>query len=268
MEQEVPQCSLTFIGTATTLLRLGGFTLLTDPNFVHRGQWVHIGEGIVSRRRTEPAVGIDELPDLDGVVLSHLHGDHFDRVARRGLHRDLPVFTTPQAARSLRRKGFTESVPMSTWAERSMTKAGESLTLTSLPGTHAYGVLGKLLPPVMGTLIEYRSAPGRPSLRIYLSGDTLVHEDLRRVARRWPDIDYAVVHLGGTRVAGILLTMDGGQGVDLLEMMEPRHAIPVHYDDYGRFKSPLSDFRVEVDRRKPAAEICYVHRGQTRILTT
>jgi hypothetical protein len=29
---------LTFIGTATTLLRLGDFTLLTDPNFLHRGQ--------------------------------------------------------------------------------------------------------------------------------------------------------------------------------------------------------------------------------------
>jgi hypothetical protein len=28
--------SLTFIGTATTLIRLGGFTLLTDPNFLHR----------------------------------------------------------------------------------------------------------------------------------------------------------------------------------------------------------------------------------------
>ena len=29
--------SLTFVGTATTVLRLGGFTILTDPNFLHRG---------------------------------------------------------------------------------------------------------------------------------------------------------------------------------------------------------------------------------------
>ena len=29
--------SITFIGTATTLIRLGSFTVLTDPNFLHRG---------------------------------------------------------------------------------------------------------------------------------------------------------------------------------------------------------------------------------------
>ncbi|MEJ7742543.1 MAG: hypothetical protein WKF73_08370 [Nocardioidaceae bacterium] len=28
--------SLTFIGNATTLLRIGSFTLLTDPNFLRR----------------------------------------------------------------------------------------------------------------------------------------------------------------------------------------------------------------------------------------
>jgi L-ascorbate metabolism protein UlaG (beta-lactamase superfamily) len=249
------------------LLRLGSFTLLTDPNFARRGQWVHIGEGLVSRRRTEPALGLADLPELDGVILSHLHGDHFDRIARRGLRRDLPIFTTPHAAKKLRRTGFSETVPMKTWTEQAMSKAGEGLTLTSLPGKHAFGPIGAVLPPVMGTLVEYRRAPGEPPLRIYLTGDTLVHVDLRGIAQKWPDIDYAVVHLGGTRFAGMLLTMDGEQGVDLLEMIGPRSAIPVHYDDYGLFKSPLSDFRVEVDRRNPATTICYLHRGQTHELT-
>jgi len=39
-------CSLTFIGTATTVLRLGDFTLLTDPNFLHKGQRVYLGYGL------------------------------------------------------------------------------------------------------------------------------------------------------------------------------------------------------------------------------
>ncbi|HVE97003.1 MAG TPA: hypothetical protein VNA67_08465 [Pseudonocardiaceae bacterium] len=86
--------SLAFIGTATTVLRLGGFTLLTDPNFLHRGQRAYLGYGLTSKRLTEPALQPEELPLLDAVLLSHLHGDHFDRVAKRGLPKDLPVVTT------------------------------------------------------------------------------------------------------------------------------------------------------------------------------
>src|SRR5690349_16768407 len=97
---------LTFVGTATTLLRLGGFTVLTDPNFLHRGQRAYLGKGLWSRRLTEPAMQPDDLPALDAIVLSHLHGDHFDRVARRGLSRSQPVLTTPAAARRLSRWGF------------------------------------------------------------------------------------------------------------------------------------------------------------------
>ncbi|WP_246440843.1 MBL fold metallo-hydrolase [Saccharothrix tamanrassetensis] len=257
-----------FVGTATTVLRLGPFTLLTDPNFLRRGQWSYLGQGLVSRRRTDPAIGIGELPPLDAVVLSHLHGDHFDRVASRELDRDLPILTTPHAARRLGRRGFREPVALRTWADETMHKDDASLTVTSLPGRHALGPLARVLPPVMGTLLEYRATAGSPALRIYLSGDTLVHDDLREIRERYPSIDVAVVHLGGTKVLGVLLTMDGAQGVDLLEMLRPRQAVPVHYDDYGLMKSPLSDFTDEVRRRRPETAVSYLDRGQTLTLPT
>ena len=66
--------SLTFIGTATTVLRLGPFTLLTDPNFVRRGERVHLGYGLTSKRRTDPALTPAQLPSFDALVLSHVHG--------------------------------------------------------------------------------------------------------------------------------------------------------------------------------------------------
>src|SRR5829696_2579883 len=81
--------SIFFVGTATVLVRYGGFTLLTDPNFLHAGDHVHLGYGLRSRRLTNPAVEIEDLPPLDLVVLSHLHGDHFDRVAEEKLDKTL-----------------------------------------------------------------------------------------------------------------------------------------------------------------------------------
>src|SRR3954454_25065685 len=39
-----------FVGTATVLLRYAGFTILTDPNFLHRGDHVHLGHGMTATR--------------------------------------------------------------------------------------------------------------------------------------------------------------------------------------------------------------------------
>ena len=75
--------SVQFIGTATTLIRYQGMTILTDPNFLHRGEQVHIGYGMHSTRLTNPAIDFDDLPPVDFVLLSHLHEDHFDKLVER-----------------------------------------------------------------------------------------------------------------------------------------------------------------------------------------
>jgi len=239
MSSDDPQATLTFVGTATVLVTLGSFTLLTDPNFLHRGQRAYLGKGLWSRRLTQPALEPDALPPLDAVVLSHLHGDHFDRVARRALPRRQPVITTPQAARRLGQWGF-ESRPLETWQQETLTKGSEQLTVRALPAVHARGAMGALLPPVMGSLIEHTAGPTRT--RIYVSGDTLTGDHVTEIARREPDVDVVVTHLGGTRVLMHTVTMDALQGVDFLRRVRPRRAVPVHYDDYGVFRSPLSDF--------------------------
>lgn len=232
--------SLTFVGTATTLVRLGGFTLLTDPNFLHRGQRAYLGKGLWSRRLTEPAMQPEDLPDLDAIVLSHLHGDHFDRVARARLSRAQPVLTTTKAASRLSRWGF-EARGLDTWQSEVLRRDGESLTVESLPAVHARGLMGALLPPVMGSLLTHR-VDGDVRRRVYVSGDTLTGAHLDEIAARHLDIDVAVVHLGGTRVLLHTVTMDAPQGVDLLQRIRPREAVPVHHDDYGVFRSPLRDF--------------------------
>jgi L-ascorbate metabolism protein UlaG (beta-lactamase superfamily) len=263
----VPVCSLTFIGTATTVLRFGPFTLLTDPNFLHRGQFAYLGKGLVSRRRTDPALRVEELPALDAVVLSHMHGDHWDRVARNALPKDTRIVTTPAAARALERQRFANSEPLQTWQSTRLQKDGASLQITALPGRHARGAVRHLLPPVMGSMLEYRLPDGATALRMYITGDTLLVDDLRLIPPRYPSIDVAVLHLGGTTLpGGFVVTMDGREGAELVELVRPRTAVPVHYDDYGVFKSSLADFRAEVERRGLDGVVRYVGRGETTSL--
>ncbi|MBV9412572.1 MAG: hypothetical protein JO148_13310 [Acidimicrobiia bacterium] len=135
--------------------------------------------------------------------------------------------------------------------------------MTSVPGKHAPNPLGYVVPPVMGSILDF-SENGERRLRLYITGDTLVHDGLGETARRYPDVDLCLIHLGGTRILGILLTMDGRQGVEALRIVAPRVAVPIHYDDYTLFKSPLSDFSEEVARAGDLhTEIHYISRGET-----
>ncbi|MEV4511177.1 MBL fold metallo-hydrolase [Dactylosporangium sp. NPDC049525] len=232
----------TFIGNATVLLRLGAFTLLTDPNFLHAGERAYLGYGMWSRRRLDPALEIGQLPPLDGVVLSHLHGDHFDRVARRGLPKTLPIATTSQARRRLRRWQFTEAVGLQTWHNVVWQRGRDIVRVTAVPAQHGPAGVHRALPETMGTIIDWER-DGERLLRLYQSGDTTYHpRKLHEIPQRFPDVDVALIHLGATRILGLLLTMNGRQGVALSKLIRPRGILPVHYDDYPVMKEPLARF--------------------------
>ncbi|MEE1928929.1 MBL fold metallo-hydrolase [Streptomyces sp. TRM 70351] len=255
-----------FAGNATLLLRYGPLTLLTDPNFLHRGEFAYLGKGLVSRRLTEPALGAGDLPgDLDAVVLSHLHGDHFDRRARRALPRGTPVVTTPHAARRLQGlHGFSRAVGLRTWQEQTLVKGTAMVRVTAVPGRHAGSrLLRAALPPVMGSVLEFGPAGKPPDVRLYLSGDTLVFDGLREVAHRFRPLDVAAVHLGGTLLAGRwLLTMDAGQGARFVRLLQPRRVLPVHYEEYGVMRSPLADFLAAAERDGFAGRLLHCRRGE------
>lgn len=264
----VDAATLTFVGNATTIIKYGPFTLLTDPNFIRKGQRAHLGYGLTSKRLKDPAMRVDDLPELDGVILSHLHGDHWDGVAERRLDRRLPILTTPAASRALRKKGFRYAEGLRTWNSEILTKQDHQIRVTAMPGRHAPGPLRRMLPPVMGSMLEFGPRGGEPELRVYISGDTLLYDGLAEIRRRYPDIDVGIVHLGGTRLLRVVpATMDGRQGALWLETMDCATVVPVHYDDYTVFRSPLSDFERELGRRGLHDRLRRVERGGTRPLS-
>jgi L-ascorbate metabolism protein UlaG (beta-lactamase superfamily) len=255
--------SLCFIGTATTLIRYAGFTILTDPSFVHRGERVRLGYGVRSRRLTDPAVEIERLPPLDLVVLSQLHEVHWDHEAEARLPRSVPIATTLHAAGALHDRGFVWAQPLSTWDTLDCAKGAARLRITSMPGRPGPRWVSRLLPPVMGSLLDFETVDGRHLLRLYVTGDTVVYDGLTEIHTRYPDIDVALLHLGGRRLLGALVTMDGRQGVDLVRMVDARLAIPIHYDDYAAFASPLSDFQDAVTAARFEDRVHYLGRGDT-----
>jgi L-ascorbate metabolism protein UlaG (beta-lactamase superfamily) len=184
-------------------------------------------------------------------------------VAERKLNKATPIISTRHATSYLEKVGFTRTHALKTWEPIDVTKGEANLHLTAMPGTHGPGPLGAVLPPVMGSMLEFGSATGETCLRIYISGDTLIHERLREIPLRFLDVDLALLHLGGTRVLGIMVTMDAEQGVEAIRIVDPRTAIPIHYNDYEVFTSPLEDFKQAVSEAGLNERVHYLSHGDT-----
>lgn len=255
--------SIFFIGNATVLIRYAGFTILTDPTFIHMHEKVQIAPTITSTRLTNPALDIEELPPLDLVVLSHFHGDHFDQVAVRKLDKSIPIVTTPHATEELSIRGFTKLHKLETWESISFVKDDVQLNIISMPGQHGSLPVAIFLPQVMGSILDFKTKGGQQLLRLYITGDTLVFDDIKEIPKRYPNVDVALLHLGGTMAMGIMLTMDAKEGVEMFRIIHPKKAIPIHYNDYDVFKSPLEDFQRLAKEAGIEERIHYLKHGET-----
>mgnify|MGYP005850816641 FL=1 len=256
--------SIVFVGNATTVIRKDGFTILTDPNFIHAGDHAHLGYGLKTKRLTDPAIEIDQLPPLDLCVLSHMHGDHWDHIATEKLRKDLPIITTGGAVGYLKKKGFTRLYSLNTWDEIKINKGDRWLKITSMPGKHAPGILSIALPQVMGSMLEWGTGESKPDFRLYITGDTLIINDLKEIPKRFPEIDLALLHLGGTMILGlVMVTMDAKQGIEMVHIIRPANFIPIHYNDYEAFKSPLEEFIKRVKDEGMESRVHYLKHGDT-----
>lgn len=154
---------------------------------------------------------------------------------------------------------------LSTWEALEIRKGDARLVTTAMPGRHGPAVLAALLPSVMGTMLDFATQGAQPHYRMYISGDTLLFGGIALIPHRFPDIDLVLLHLGGTRVFKMIkLTMDGKDGGQMQGIIAPRRAIPIHFNDYGGFKSPLEDFQREVHAAGLATSITYLKQPQTR----
>jgi L-ascorbate metabolism protein UlaG (beta-lactamase superfamily) len=252
-----------FIGNATTLIRFGGLTVLTDPAFLHKGEHVYLGHGICARREVEPACQIADLPPIDLIVLSHYHGDHFDDVAAQELDKNLPIVSTADAVDKLSALGFEQGHPLDTWESLEVRKGDAVLAITAMPAKHSTEeAVNELLMPVNGHLLEF-SRNGDHLYRLYITGDTMLVDGLDEIPRRHPGIDLGLIHTGGTTFLVTVVTMTGEQGVKAVEITKPRTAIPIHYNDFSVFLSGLDDFKKAAEASTTKTEFVYLAHGET-----
>ena len=176
-----------WLGHSTVLLKVDGTTILTDPVFSDRAG-LSLGPVTVGLKRlVAPAVPLSRLPQVDLIVLSHAHMDHFDVPTLRLLEgRRTSVVTAYRTSDLLRPRRYREVREMR-WGDRTRVGAAE---LRALEVNHwGARVRTDVYRGYNGYLIEV----GR--YRILFAGDTAITQAFRAVRTSKP-VDLAIMPIG------------------------------------------------------------------------
>ena len=107
-----------WLGHATVLLKIDGFTIVTDPVFSERAGLSFGPLTLGVKRLVEPAVELTRLPKVDLVLLSHAHMDHFDIPSLRKLESHATAVVTARSTTDLLRPQGYARVEEMDWDQR------------------------------------------------------------------------------------------------------------------------------------------------------
>jgi L-ascorbate metabolism protein UlaG (beta-lactamase superfamily) len=202
--------SLTYIGHATTLLRLSRSSILTDPML--RG-WL----GPLRRQGPAPPRELPKIPDV--VLISHLHLDHFDLRSLRRVPRMTPL-VVPRGAARWARKGGADRIRE---VGRGETISIGEIEVTAVPAEHdrrrhpwgsEIGAVGYVV-----------RAGGRS---VYFAGDTDLFPGMSELG----PLDVALLPVWGWGPSVGSGHLDPESAARALTLLRPRLAVPIHWGTF------------------------------------
>lgn len=239
------------IRNATVKVTYGDTTFLVDPMLAPKDAY----PGFAGTHRSElrnplidlPMSAQDVVKDVDAVVVTHTHLDHWDEAAQKQLRKDLPLFVQDDAdAGVIRAQGFTDVRVLGQNA------AFGGVSLSQTDGQHgtdamyASPELAKVLGNVMGVAFQ---APGQKT--VYVAGDTIWRGEVEQALTKYsPDV--IVLNTGNALLGGIQESIImGKEDTQLAYQAAPQASIvAVHMDTVNHGALTRTDLRAYVQEKR------------------
>jgi L-ascorbate metabolism protein UlaG (beta-lactamase superfamily) len=180
------------IRNATLVIEYAGKKFLIDPFLAEKGTYPPFPNSARQDQKNPLVnlpISINYIIDVDAVIVTHLHLDHWDDVAKEALPKDIKLFTqNEEDAKEIRSAGFrnVEVLQEDT--------AFEGIQLIKTKGEHGRGEILKHTGLVCGVVFKHQDEK-----TLYVAGDTVWYEGVQKeIDTHKPEI--IVVNAGDNRL--------------------------------------------------------------------
>lgn len=242
-----------WIGGPTYVLHLGSFKILTDPMFSPKSDSAfmiakHPTTGALNaaiERYIEPADF--DTANIDLLLISHLHADHFDKEAVAKLSKQLFAVSPGVNKPMMLSWGFKNTNALN-WGDSTMiTKGDEAIKIIAVEAHHAKDdPLKTALGKGNGYIIEYTK--GNKVYRIYWTGDTVWFDEIQ-ADKKFGQINLLIPDMGSVGSDGKI----GRRGLNaqdclkIIETLNPDMITPVHHTTFSMYVEPINELQKTLD---------------------
>ena len=251
--KDEPKLKITWLGGPSMLINFDGFKILTDP-MLGVGKEAFImgnpnemfdlkkGPNITTFSSRINNVDLD-TNDIDLLLLSHAHEDHFDQKAQKKLNPSLAILLPLFDEKKVKKMGFKNTEVLNP-SETKTYKVGEaSISITAVASKHSRNEkIDSILGAGNGYWIEFKKGDWEKTL--YWTGDTFLTKESMQSMNTLGDLDILVPHLGNVGVNGALgqLSMNAKDVLAYALFSKAKNVLPIHHSTYDLYLEPISAF--------------------------
>ena len=259
--------SVTWVGHATLLVRVGGLNILTDPHFTQRASPLPFAG---PKRVVAPAIKLAALPHIDAVLISHNHDDHLDRPTVTALAAQTggsPKFYIGLGlGKWFRELGITNVEELDWWEAGSL--AGVRFHFVPVQHWSARTPWDTNQILWGGFVVEH------PSLRFFFAGDSGYSRDFQDIAQRFGPIDLAAIPIGAYAPRWFMQAhhVDPDEAVQIHLDLKARYSLAIHWGtfddltDESLYDPPVMLRAALVERGLDTADFWVFKHGESRSL--
>lgn len=259
----VQEPSITWLGHAAFIIRVGGKTILTDP-YLQRTAGPF---GLGPKRFVESPLNGKELPKADIMLVSHNHYDHLDAktIAEYPYKAETQVIVPLGLGSFFSKRGYQKVLEQDWWDSWKL----DNFTITTLPAVHFSGRgLGD------GNKTLWASfAIDSGQQKLWFSGDTARGEVFKEIGERMDGFDYALIAIGAYEPQVIMqnVHITPEEAVEITQTIGAKKAIGMHWGTImltteDPFEVPERFYQAAIDQGFGKDNAIVMKIGETRAL--